>query len=159
MNNLGPLAIYAAVVATSVAVWDVYKWWRSERVRLTGLVTSNMITIGGATPATQGKSYTMLRVQNRGSVSCVVQIVQLSHCMTRLELLRRKPSFIAFVNHTGHFGPDVPYRLEPGAEFISGVLQTDELVEMSNSGWLYMGISHTISSSPYWRRVKPTDVR
>ncbi len=150
MTNGDFVAIYAAVVATGVAIWDGYKWWRSERLHLSGFVTSNMIAFGGSsTPETEGNHYTVLRVQNRGSVSCEVQLVQLSHYKTWFELLRRKPSFNAIVVHTRHFGPDVPHRLEPAAEFSSGVEQTDELVELSKSGWLYMGISHTMSEKPF----------
>jgi hypothetical protein len=155
-NNLDPIAVYAALVATAVVVWDVYKWWRSERVRLTGFISPNMITHGGATtPQTKGNKYLLLRVQNRGTVTCTVQLVHLKQYKSWFDELRGKTSLTAIVNHTTNFGPEIPFRLGSGDEFSSGILQNDELEQLSRDGRLYVGISHTMSGKSFFLRVPP----
>jgi hypothetical protein len=155
--NVDPLALYGAVVATGVALWDAYKWWRSEHVRLSGFTSSNMKTFGGGVDLeTERNTYTMLRVQNRGSVPCVVQLVVLRQYANFFDqYVRRKIAAEAFINHSGTFGPTLPHRLEKGDEFSSGVLQNEEFEKMSREGRLYLGISHTMAGKPFYVRVKP----
>lgn len=149
------IAVYAALVATGVLIWDIIKWRSSERLKLTGFTSSNMKTFGSATtPETEGNTYTVVRIQNRGGVPCTVQLVTLVLYKNIFAQWRGKPSKQAFVNHTGNFGPALPYRLEKGAEFSSGVLQDSEFEEMTRKGRLFIGIGHTMGK-PFYVRVKP----
>jgi len=156
MDNTHNIAIYAAVVATIVLVWDIYKWWRSERLRLSGRVSPNMMMVSAVNPGESEKQYIILNVENRGAISCTVTNVVLAHYKTSIEWIRRKPSTNAVINHISEYGYSLPYKLEPhGGEFRSMVLQTDELVDWANDGSLYIGICHTMSSKTFLCRVKP----
>ena len=158
MNTTDAIAIYAAVVATGVGAWDFFKWWYSESLNLSGFVSSNMKTFGGATtPDTQGRTYTLLRVQNRGAVPCVVQLVHLTAYKNLFDQIRGKVACQAVVNHTTNFGPAIPHRLEKGEEFSSGAIQDEEFEKWSREHRLFMGISHTMSSKPFSvRKIPPT---
>jgi hypothetical protein len=151
-----PVAIYAAVVATIVLLWDIYKWWHSERLKLDGFVSPDMTTFGSATtPDTEGKTFSTIRVQNRGSVPCVIQLVMLVAYKNLFPQLRGKPSLKAVVDHSSIFGPRLPCRLEKGQEFSSAVIQDEEFEKMSREQRLFMGVTHTMSSKPFLVRVKP----
>ena len=158
MPTTDPVAIYGAVVATGAAAWDVYKWWYSERLKLSGFVSPNMQAFGEASTAlTAGKTYTMLRIQNRGSVPCVVQLVHMRQYKNWFNQLRRKSAMQAVVNHSPLFGAPLPHRIEKGDEFSTGLLQNEEFERWSREGRLYVGISHTMSEKPFMLRVAPIE--
>lgn len=66
------IAIYAAVVATGVLLWDAYTWRRTERVRLVGRVMTNAIAVGGYSPTDRSTKYVSLTVDNRGHLGCTI---------------------------------------------------------------------------------------
>ena len=150
-----PVAVYAAVVATAVAGWDFFKWWNSERVRLTGFVAPNMVPFGSAiTPNTEGKKVAILRVQNRGALPCQVHLVELKAYANMFARLRGKPSVQGWVTHPNESDYTLPHKLERGGEFASWVIQDDDFVKMSREKRLYLGVSHTMSEKPFMVRVK-----
>lgn len=159
MDATDYIAIYAAIVATVVLAWDIYKWLRSERLRLNGRVSRNMMFVGATNPEGGEERFILLNVENRGAISCTVTNVVLTHYKTSIEWIRRKPSTNAVIPHSNEYGYSLPYKLEPhGGQFRSMVLQTDELVEWANVGKLYIGICHTMSSKTFWCRVKPFEI-
>lgn len=154
MDNTDYIAIYAAIVATIVLLWDIYKWLWSARLRLTGRVSTNMMILDSMNPTGSEERYIVLNVENRGGIPCTVTNVVLAHYKTGIEWIRGKPSSNAVITHSNEFGYSLPYKLEPyGGEFRSKVLQTDELVDWGNDGYLYIGICHTMSKNTFWCRV------
>jgi hypothetical protein len=150
------IAIYAAVVATGVLLWDFYKWRRTERVRLSGRVMRNAIIVGGFSSATTEAKYISLTIDNRGRIGCTITHFVVIHYKNWLNWLRGKSDFEGIVNTHGGQGDDVPYELRPGGKSFTGIAsQTREIEELSRTGRLYIGISHTLESKPFLVRVKP----
>ena len=156
-TNTDWIAGYAALVSTLVVVWEVYKYYRSEKVRLTGYTASNILTFNS--PSTHGKSYIRLAIQNRGSAPTVVNGVYLAAYKNWWDCWKDKPCHSAYVNHSTTFGPPLPKRLEKGDEFTSAVIQEANLVEWSNQCRLYLGVSHTMGEKMFLLRVRPIKVQ
>jgi hypothetical protein len=158
MNNGDYIAIYAAVVATGVAVWDVYKWWRSDRVRLFGRVSSGLIILDNAPAAnTRDKKYVSLTVDNRGRLPTLVDSFQILIYDSWWDAWRGNLHKGAVVLNPLHVLKkcDLPYTLEPGASYGGLCEQTEELEEWTRKKRTYLGIHHSMSNRPYKVRLKP----
>jgi hypothetical protein len=152
------IAIYAAVVATGVLLWDVYKWRRTERVRLTGRVMTDAMLVGPGFPNT-GERWISLNVDNRGHLTCTVTHLFIAGYANWLQKIRRRSVFQGIINTNGTRGNSVPHLLEPGTSFIGLALQTTEIEERSRAELLYIGIHHSGSDKPLRIRVKPITSR
>ncbi|HML29240.1 MAG TPA: hypothetical protein PKE16_10450 [Hyphomicrobium sp.] len=150
------IAIYAAIVATGVLVWDVYKWRRTERVRLVGRVMTNAIAVGGYPPGDRKTKYVCLTIDNRGHLACTITHFIVLHYKSWFHELRGNSDFQALVNTHGGQGNDVPYELRPGGKsFMGTALQTKEIEDLSRAGRLYIAIIHTLADKPFRVRVQP----
>ena len=112
-----PLAIYAAIVSTIVFVWDIIKWRRKERVRLSGRVSANMEPMGSAvTPRTKGKKYVSLHVDNRGYIPCEISHMVILIYDSWWKVIRRNPCKSAVIVDpmVEWTGKPLPFRLESG---------------------------------------------
>lgn len=154
------VATYAAVVATAVMLWDVYKWRVERKVLLDGRATPGMVAAGSAiNPITDGNRYVVVRVANQGSVPCVV---------TTLALMSYSSVFNYWRNRNNRAGVIVnpvseltqcrlPYKLEPGSEFVGMILQDAELEDWTRKEVVYAAVYHSMSRLPYRMRVKPIE--
>lgn len=148
------IAIYAAVVATGVLLWDVYKWRRTERVRLVGRVMTNAIAVGGYSPTDRNTKYVCLTVDNRGHLGCTITHFIVVHYKNWLSQLRGKSDYQGLVNTHGGQGNDVPYELRLGGKsFMGTALQTSEIEDLSRKGRLYIAVIHTLADKPFRVRV------
>lgn len=155
MSATDIIAIYGAVVATGVLLWDIYKWRRTERVRLVGRVMTNAIVVGGYSPTDRNTKYVCLTVDNRGHLNCTITHFVIIHYKSLLDQFRGKPDFQALVNTHGGQGNDVPYELRPGGKsFMGTALQTKEIEDLSRKGRLYIAIIHTLADKPFRVRLK-----
>ena len=154
------IAIYGAVVATLVALWNAYTWRRSNRLHLTGYTSADMefdyhgAMRAGADPHAR---FLALCVSNRGNVPCTVNTVWILAYPSWWAYWRRKHSVsIAVLRPMSEtFGCPVPFKLDRAGEFRAVAHQNDELVTMSRNSHLYMAISHSMSKHPFRVRVDP----
>ena len=74
-----PVAIYAAIVATAILIWDVAKWLRSgPRIKLRAL--PNMKMFNDPDPRRKGKTYVIVNVTNSGSSpTTITQLARIIH--------------------------------------------------------------------------------
>ena len=148
------IAIYAAVIATGVLLWDVYKWRRTERVRLAGRIMTNAIVVDGYSPADRNTKYVCLTIDNRGHLGCTITHFIIIHYKNWLNQIRGKPDLQGLVNAHGGQGNEVPYELRPGGKsFMGTALQTKEIEDLSRKGRLYIAIIHTLADKPFRVRV------
>jgi len=154
------IAIYGAVVATLVAIWNAYTWRRGNRLHLTGYTSGDMefdyhgAMQAGVDPETR---FVALCISNRGHVPCTVNTVWLLSYPSWWAYLRRKhkASIAVLRPMSERFGCAVPYKLERAGEFRAIALQNEKLEEMSRSSRLCMAISHSMSKYPFRVRVHP----
>jgi hypothetical protein len=154
------IAIYGAVVATAVAIWNAYTWRRGNRLHLTGSTSADMVMdlhTAIRTGADPGAKYVVLTIGNRGQVPCAVNTVWILAYAGWWSYLRQKHTNSIYVMRPAseHFGCSVPYRLERAGEFRAIALQTPALEELTRTSRVYMAISHSMSSKPFRVRVQP----
>ena len=150
-DKIDPVAIYAALVATIVLLWDVIKWWR-QGPRLQGSAVPDMIVIGGHPE--DRNTYISFSVSNVGSAPTTIKTVGLVAYRRPSWMLPRKQAEGAHIRH-GYPGYELPCLLAPGAEFRSRVIQQPMIEEWSRKYWLYGAIYHSVSRKPTLLRIKP----
>lgn len=158
MSATDLIAIYAAVVATGVLLWDVYKWRRTERVRLVGRVMSNAV-LAGPGYADTGERWISLNVDNRGHVACTVTHFYVVAYSGWFQWMRGRSESNWLVNTIGTHGHTVPHFLEPGRYFVGMALQTEEVEQLSRTKRLYIAIAHSGSDKSVFARIKPIQAK
>ena len=64
-----------------------------------------------------------------------------------LRLIRReKKTFVVMPDR--NIAQPLPFEIEPGARWLGAIYQNKEIEELSRSGYLYIGIFHSVSTSP-----------
>lgn len=152
MSN-DPVAIYAAVVASVVLVWDVVKWWTAKRVKLVGRTSSGMIFFYPGGHPNLDEQFIALNVDNRGQIACELQLLHLAAYKNVLDQWRGRECKSAVVNDPFAHVPasSLPRRLEPGASYRGLCQQTPELVRWSREYRLYMAVQHSMAKHSFRR--------
>ncbi len=114
-SDLDPIALYAALVATSVLIWDIVKWVR-RGPQLKGKASSHMLFIGGYDDT--DKLFVAINVTNVGSQPTTIRTVGLLGYSNRWSWFRNKPDKAAVISHDSPSYP-LPYVLNVGGEFSS----------------------------------------
>lgn len=130
------IAAYAAVISTFVFGWDAYKWLAAgARIRLTA--STGMQMFGGATP--DPNTYVSITALNVGDQPTTITTLGVMYYESwwQAYIVRRKPSK-AFIIATPSTAQRVPYRFEIGDQWIGIVHQTDDMVQMAKSGYLFL---------------------
>ena len=139
-NEILTLAIagYAAVISTFVLGWDAYKWLAAgPKVELT--VSTGMKVYGGYPP--DDKTYISVTAYNVGDQPTTITNLGGMHFDSwwRAYVIKRKPKQ-AFLVNTWAQGSNqpVPFRFEIGTQWIGLSEQTDDIVKMARSGYLFL---------------------
>lgn len=150
-DKIDPVAMYAALVATLVLLWDILKWWRSgTRLRISA--NSDMETVGYIHG--DGKTYILVNVTNTGSApTTITHLVGYVYKTKLHRWFRRNPNRSFFVSNN-EVSP-IPFKLEPGAQFTGMIQQTDDIVEWSKSSNLYVGVYHSMRKTRVLVSVPP----
>ena len=90
VGEIDPVAIYAALVATAILIWDVVKWLRSGP-RLKVRASSNMIVLNDPDPSRHGKTFISVVVTNMGHSPTTITNLGLVLFRNRWDQLRRNP--------------------------------------------------------------------
>ena len=145
------IAVYAALVATFVAVWDIVRWLTAGP-RLKLRVQYDMVLAGH--PTRQG-TFIIASVINRGTLPAT--LTNLAGAVYRNRLLRwiRKPDRQFVVMPSGDLGPGIPFVLEPGREWQGYISQEEEIEADILQGNLEIWVRHTAGDRWLKRRVEP----
>ena len=151
-DTVDPIAIYAAIVATTVLAWDVWKWLR-EGPRLRVFANPGYKTIGIPT-VDPDATWVMVKVTNVGTSPTTINMVGGAMYNNWIKRLLRKPSEQFFVATPVLAGmPKLPHVLDPGNEWTGLINQDDEFESMARQGLLYVGLYHSVGNRPIWRRL------
>lgn len=151
-DKIDPVAVYAAIVATLVLIWDVIKWLRAGP-RLHGKAQGNMQIAGGY--PRDSSSYIVFTVFNRGSANVTLTNLGIVAYASPWQRFRGKSAHTFIVNTAGAVGCSVPYVLKAGEQFMTLARQDDELNELSRTHRLYGQLFHSQSDSPLMLRIAP----
>jgi hypothetical protein len=150
-TELNPITVYSAVVATGVAAWQVYTYFRDgPRLRLT--TGGNRVIVNAA--GMQPSSYIVVNAVNVGNRATIIQAVGMRVFDNRWQWLRRRGG-TTYIFNVATAGNAVPHVLEPGHPFMGLVLQTPEWVKLSREKFTYMIVSHSVGKRDLLVRLKP----
>ena len=137
------IAIYAAIVATLVLVWDIVKWWR-KGARLYMRCNTNMIMI----PDSSDQKYIVANIANNGDLPTTLQSMSYIHYSSKWPLIRKRDNKAYLVNETS-----LPYILRPGEYWQGMSLQDEKLEKLAEKGCLFCEIHHSGSRKPTKAKV------
>jgi hypothetical protein len=134
------IALYAAVVATGVLLWDVVKWWRSGP-RLKGKVSTNMATINMG--PMDNDTHVIIDLSNIGDRATTLKGLYITGYESRCARLRGKARYNAFIRSGLEDSYPVPGSLGLGANFKASFMQTPDIEESSRKLLLYVQVVHS----------------
>jgi hypothetical protein len=145
-GSIDPIAMYAAVLSTVIAVWEFIKWRGRNAIKM--MCTPNMLFF----PSRDKQKYIVVKVINRGDRPTTITHMLGYHWKSRLERLldRKKRKANAFIVNSDN----VPKVIQPGEEWMGQALQNSEIEKMASEGCLYMGVIHSMGNKEILRRVK-----
>lgn len=148
------IAVYAAVVATAVAIWDVVKW-KMQGPNLDVEVQSGMKLYG--TGASDDREFIVMRVTNRGDRPTT--ITNMGYLLYRDDFVarwNRNSNIFAAIVPTPSEAQPLPFVLAPGSQWVGMGVQDAELSQMANSGCLMCAVYHSHTNKPIMRQIKIT---
>lgn len=143
------VAVYGAILSTVVAGWSAYQWWKAG-ARLKGRVSINMTGYGHM--AELDGTYLLLSVSNRGKAATTITHAFTERYKNWLSFVfKHQPKQHIIVGTLRQFS--IPFKLEPGQEFASLMIQDDEVEEWSRTCRFYFCVMHTMSDRPVRSRI------
>jgi hypothetical protein len=144
-------AWWGAGIATLVLVWDIFKWKQTgPRLRLS--VLPNMNVTGSVPNADPTKTYVLVEVVNIGDKKTELTYLVGLYYKSRLQRIRGKSDQnFAVINPA--FSTKFPCFVVPGERWVGGIEQTQDLEEMSRTGFLYFGVFHSAGKKALTKRV------
>ena len=150
-SAFNPVSIYAAVVSTAVALWNIFIWRRSGPV-LRGSLSANMSFIGMG--PMDDETYIIFDVNNVGGRSTTITNIGLLGYASLWTRLRGKAARAAVINSGLNATYPVPHELKPGSNFRASAIQNEELIKWSHDMRLY-GVVYHNSGKPLMTRLLP----
>lgn len=146
---MDPVAIYGAVVATFVLLWDGVKWYADHQAKLDVHLSTGMRSFN--IPTLEGKHLMVLRATNMSNRATTITHKTMQLYSSWWAYLRRRPlrSWIV-VDHLPN--QPLPFVLEPGKTWTGTGLQTEDIPAMAK-GRLYVELIHALSKKPIRCRV------
>jgi hypothetical protein len=142
-NEIWTLGIagYAAVISTFVLGWDAYKWLDSgPKVQLTA--STGMQIVGGF--QVDPNTYLSVTAVNLGDRATTITNLGFLYYGSWLKAkLRRNKPDKAFIIPSPSQAQAIPYRFEPGAQWIGLAEQDDDVMQMIKEGYLFVVLYHS----------------
>ena len=147
-TDLDPIAIYAAIVATVVLLWDIVKWIKSgPKVILNCYTGRELYGAEGLLSQFAGKTLTHIKVQNRGSKATTLNNVIVKHYKNNWDRIYKKPDHQGIIANP-KITQDFPCSLAPGDEWSGGIDESSLEDEWKKQGILECEIHHSFSDHP-----------
>lgn len=149
MTRTEGIAIYAAILSSLLACWNVYSFFRSG-ARLKVRLSANMISTGDTGPTPQ--KYLLAVISNVGRQPTTITHITMEYFPTLLSRVRHRPehqyfALPAFVQ--------LPFVLAAGGITQGGLRQTEQLEKLSQRGRLYVLVTDAVHRNPRRVRVPP----
>jgi hypothetical protein len=143
------VAWWGAIVATIVILWDIFKWYTTgPRILMT--VTPNMKIVGN--PELEEDTHIIIYASNVGERPTTLENLWFVWYPNLWKCFRRKPEQNLFVKNPGRHR-SFPYKLEVGERWEGMATQSDEIVELANTGYLVCHLHHACSKRPIKKRL------
>lgn len=152
-GTIDPVAGYAAVVATIVALLEIVRWWRSgAQPRVTA--TPDMIFVPAPSGMTAGASFIFVKVRNVGDTPTTLATLGIYQYLSRWNRWRRKVNKAGVVpDPARHTGAQLPFVLRPGEQWTGAIEQDALIMGLASTGLLYVSVGHSMAKRELQVRV------
>jgi hypothetical protein len=142
-GTIDPVALYAAILSTIIAVGEIIKWRARNRIEVK--CNPNIIIV----PSNDNNKYVCTNVVNKGEFPTTITHLLMFYWENRIDkmLKRKRQSFVINTNQ-------VPKIVNPGEQWMGQALQDDKIEKMALDGYLYFGVIHSMGKKEILRRVK-----
>jgi len=142
-GSIDPVAVYAAILSTAIAVWEYIKWRCRNHIEVR--CSANMLFI----PSTDKKKHLVANVTNKGQTATTITHFLLYYWKNRFYgfLNIKRESF--FVKEDG-----IPKVIQPGEQWMGQALQDANIERMGSEGFLYAAIIHSMGKKEVLCRIK-----
>lgn len=145
------IAGYAAIVATVVGVWQIYKE-ATEGARLRVTVQAGMKTFGGSPK--DANTYVAVNVTNVGTGPTSITHLVLTTYPSWWAFWWRKPDATSLVPNPTPM--QIPEHLEPGKFSIGLIIENDDLYRLAEGKLVAVTVTHTMSNRSVRQLVRQT---
>lgn len=142
-GSIDPVALYAALLSTTIAIWEYVKW--RGRNYLDVRCNANMLFI----PSTNKKKYIVANATNKGQTATTITHLGLYYWENRFKRIFRRPKLTFMVNTD-----TVPKVINPGEQWMGQGEQTTEVEKMALEGLLYAVVFHSMGKKGILRRIR-----
>jgi len=142
-DQIDLIAIYAAIVATLVFLWDIIKWWR-KGARLHMRCNTNMIIV----PSDSSEKYIIVNIANNGDLPTTIQSMSYMNYSSKWPIIRKRDNTAFLVNETS-----LPHILRPGEYWQGMSVQDEKLEKLAKKGCLFCEVHHSGSRKPIRAKV------
>lgn len=149
MNTTDIIASYAAVVASGLLFWDIFKW-KKTGLRVSFTASPNMKVYGD--PLREGRTYISIRARNTGDRPTTITALGLRWYTNCLHRLFKKSDIQGFINNPG-VPHHLPYVIQPGGIWDGLAIQKDVMKEMPKKGILIFELYLSHKNKPKRVRV------
>jgi hypothetical protein len=144
--NFDPLASYAAILSTIIAIWEFIKWRSRNEIEV--LFCSDMVFVP---PKDKNNlTYIVANVTNKGQTATTITHFALYYWKNKIDKFFKKNGKIVKNIPTNNS----PNLIEPGQQWIGEAIQTKELEHMACEGCLYGVIVHSMGKKQIMKRIK-----
>lgn len=137
MNTTDVLALWGALVATSVLIWDFFKW-KSEGPKIRISANANIKVLGDE--SLEGGTFISIDIRNVGGGASTILKIGFVHFENRwMKLLgRRHGPFYWVVKH--HSQQSLPHFIESGKVWHGLANQNEELMDLAKQGRVHLAV-------------------
>ena len=148
MDKTYIIALYAAVVATLVLLWDIYKW-RASGPRIILAISPNMKIHGDPR---YPHTYITVEAINKGNLPTTITKLAVQNYRNRFFKILRIPKASFIIAASGLSDP-LPHVLESGKVWHGLVHQNEETEQMAKEGLLFCELYLSHRKKPKVARV------
>lgn len=142
-GSLDPVAAYAAILSTFIAIWEFLRWKSRNAVSFT--CHPNMILV----PSSEKKTYIVANFTNKGQTQTIITNLGLYHWDKWYHRFFRKKWKNFIVREDS-----IPCTVQPGAIWKGMIVQDEKLEKMARDGYLYVVAFHSMAQNGVMQRVK-----
>lgn len=135
------VALYAALLSSMIAIWEVIKWRGRNAVHVSCKVNMQLI------PSVDNQTYVVVTVINRGDRQTTITHFFGYYWDSWLDKIFNRNRKAFFINNH-----EIPKVIVPGEQWIGQVNQ-NEIEELASKGRMYIGICHSLSEKDLLVRV------
>jgi hypothetical protein len=151
IHEIDPVALYAALVATIVLVWDVIKWMgERQAVSLNVIVPAETMT---ETNGLESGPLAALSVSNIGNKPTTITHIVIQYYSNWIRVVANRPNKTMWVP-TPNARLPIPHELNIGRQWIGAVNYDENLKQMADNGYVYFEVYYTSGKKPVRARIK-----